>query len=57
MTATASHGSSGQDEDPAQKAHELGELSTGDPRQDELAGWRLVPSSGEDWLTEDDWDE
>jgi hypothetical protein len=57
MTATASHGPSGQDEDPARKAHELSEPSTGDPGQDELAGWRLVPSSGEDWLTEDDWEE
>jgi hypothetical protein len=36
-------------------AHEAGDSSTGDPMQDESTGWRELPASTEDWLTEDEW--
>jgi hypothetical protein len=36
-------------------AHEAGDSSTGDPIQDESTGWRELPPSTEDWLTEDEW--
>src|ERR1700691_6253105 len=40
---------------PATPADESGESSTGDPTQDESRGWRELPPSTEDWLTEDEW--
>jgi len=55
MPATPADEPSGQHEDAARKAHETGESSTGDPMQDESRGWRELPPSTEDWLTEDEW--
>ena len=55
MPATPADDSSGQHEDAARKNNESGESSTGDPTQDESRGWRELPPSTEDWLTEDEW--
>src|SRR5580658_10329104 len=55
MPATPADDSSGQDEDAARKNHEAGESSAGVPIQDESRGWRPLPPSTEDWLTEDEW--
>src|SRR6204780_1697286 len=54
MPATPADDSSGQHEDAARKNHESGESSTGDPTKDESRGWRELPPSTEDWLTEDE---
>jgi Domain of unknown function (DUF222) len=55
MPATPADEPSEQHEDAARKDHEAGEPSTGDPVQDESRGWRPLPPSTEDWLTEDEW--
>jgi hypothetical protein len=55
MPATPADEPSGQHEDAARKAHEAGGSATGDPVQDEPAGWRELPPSTQDWLTEDEW--
>jgi hypothetical protein len=55
MPATPADEPSGQDDDAARMAHVAGNSSTGDPMQDESRGWRELPASTEDWLTEDEW--
>jgi hypothetical protein len=55
MPATPADGPPGQDDDPARMAHEAGNSSTGDPMQDEPGGWRELPPSKKDCLTEDEW--
>ena len=61
----------GQDEHPARRAGEPGSVpqdgSESDTKDESAAldaadetsgdGWRLLPPSGEDWLTEDEWEE
>ena len=55
MPATPADEPSGQHEDAARMPHEAGDSSTGDPMQDESTGWRELPPSTEDWLSEDEW--
>ena len=54
MPATPADEPSGQHEDAARMPHEAGDSSTGDPMQDESTGWRELPPSTEDWLSEDE---
>jgi len=54
MPAPPADDPSGQHEDAARQGHDAGD-SAGDPLQDESRGWRELPPSTEDWLTEDEW--
>ena len=55
MPATPADEPSGQHEDAARKADEAGDSSTGDSMRNESPGWRELPPSAQDWLTEDEW--
>src|SRR5580698_963411 len=55
MAVTPADDSSGQHEDAARQGHDAGESSGYDPMEDESRGWRELPPSTEDWLTEDEW--
>jgi hypothetical protein len=55
MPAPPADDPSGQHEDAARQGQDAGEPSTGDPRRDESRGWRPLPPSTQDWLTEEDW--
>ena len=55
MQATPADEPSGQHEDAARKAHEAGGSSTGDAIQDGSTGWRELPPSTQDRLTEEEW--
>jgi hypothetical protein len=55
MAATPADDSSGQHEDAARQGHDAGGSSADDPMEDESRGWRELPPSTEDWLTEDEW--